>query len=102
MAAHNGLLAPLAMFIIAGAYYFLSAQRIINEDFMDHSVRQMVGLMYLSDVGFNLVTAHLASKSEGKKKASKKAKKCSSSSDAASASSDAGKKTKKEKKKKGD
>jgi len=68
MAAHNGLLAPLAMFIIAGAYYFLSAQRIINEDFMDHSVRQMVGLMYLSDVGFNLVTAHLASKSEGKKK----------------------------------
>ena len=60
------------MFIIAGAYYFLSAQRIINEDFMDHSVRQMVGLMYLSDVGFNLVTAHLASKSEGKKKASKK------------------------------
>ena len=72
MAAHNGLLAPLAMFIIAGAYYFLSAQRIINEDFMDHSVRQMVGLMYLSDVGFNLVTAHLASKSEGKKKASKK------------------------------
>ena len=54
MAAHNGLLAPLAMFIIAGAYYFLSAQRIINEDFMDHSVRQMVGLMYLSDVGFNL------------------------------------------------
>ena len=69
MAAHNGLLAPLAMFIIAGAYYFLSAQRIINEDFMDHSVRQMVGLMYLSDVGF---TAHLASKSEGKKKASKK------------------------------
>tara|TARA_B100000482_G_scaffold178034_1_gene148859 strand:+ start:105 stop:755 length:651 start_codon:yes stop_codon:yes gene_type:complete len=72
MAADNGLLAPLAMFIIAGAYYFLSAQRIINEDFMDHSVRQMVGLMYLSDVGFNLVTAHLASKSEGKKKASKK------------------------------
>jgi hypothetical protein len=72
MAAHDGLLAPLAMFIIAGAYYFLSAQRIINEDFMDHSVRQMVGLMYLSDVGFNLVTAHLASKSEGKKKASKK------------------------------
>ena len=72
MAAHNGLLAPLAMFIIAGAYYFLSAQRIINEDFMDHSVRQMVGLMYLSDVSFNLVTAHLASKSEGKKKASKK------------------------------
>ena len=68
MAAHNGLLAPLAMFIIAGAYYFLSAQRIINEDFMDHSVRQMVGLMYLSDV----FTAHLASKSEGKKKASKK------------------------------
>ena len=47
MAADNGLLAPLAMFIIAGAYYFLSAQRIINEDFMDHSVRQMVGLMYL-------------------------------------------------------
>ena len=72
MAADNGILAPLAMFIIAGAYYFLSAQRIINEDFMDHSVRQMVGLMYLSDVGFNLVTAHLASKSEGKKKASKK------------------------------
>ena len=72
MAADNGILAPLAMFIIAGAYYFLSAQRIINEDFMDHSVRQMVGLMYLSDVSFNLVTAHLASKSEGKKKASKK------------------------------
>ena len=72
MAVDNGLLAPLAMFIIAGAYYFLSAQRIINEDFVDASVRQMVGLMYISDVGFNLVASRL-SKSKGKKKASKKA-----------------------------
>ena len=72
MAVDNGLLAPLAIFIIAGAYYFLSAQRIINEDFVDASVRQMVGLMYISDVGFNLVASRL-SKSKGKKKASKKA-----------------------------
>ena len=72
MAVDNGLLAPLAMFIIAGAYYFLSAQRIINEDFVDASVRQMVGLMYISDVGFNLVASRL-SKSKGKKTASKKA-----------------------------
>ncbi len=72
MAVDNGLLAPLAMFIIAGAYYFLSAQRIINEDFVDASVRQMVGLMYISDVGFNLVASRL-SKSKGKTKASKKA-----------------------------
>ena len=72
MAVDNDLLAPLAMFIIAGAYYFLSAQRIINEDFVDASVRQMVGLMYISDVGFNLVASRL-SKSKGKKTASKKA-----------------------------
>lgn len=72
MAVDNGLLAPLAIFIIAGAYYFLSAQRIINEDFVDASVRQMVGLMYISDVGFNLVASRL-SKSKGKKTASKKA-----------------------------
>ena len=72
MAVDNDLLAPLAIFIIAGAYYFLSAQRIINEDFVDASVRQMVGLMYISDVGFNLVASRL-SKSKGKKTASKKA-----------------------------
>ena len=72
MAVDNDLLAPLAMFIIAGAYYFLSAQRIINEDFVDASVRQMVGLMYISDVGFNLVTSRL-SRSKGKKTAPKKA-----------------------------
>ena len=72
MAVDNGLLAPLAIFIIAGAYYFLSAQRIINEDFVDASVRQMVGLMYISDVGFNLVASRL-SKSKRKKTASKKA-----------------------------
>lgn len=72
MAVDNGLLAPLAIFIVAGAYYFLSAQRIINEDFVDASVRQMVGLMYISDVGFNLVASRL-SKSKGKKTASKKA-----------------------------
>ena len=72
MAVDNDLLAPLAIFIIAGAYYFLSAQRIINEDFVDASVRQMVGLMYISDVGFNLVASRL-SKSKGKTTASKKA-----------------------------
>lgn len=72
MAVDNDLLAPLAIFIIAGAYYFLSAQRIINEDFVDASVRQMVGLMYISDVGFNLVASRL-SKSKRKKTASKKA-----------------------------
>ena len=72
MAVDNDLLAPLAMFIIAGAYYFLSAQRIINEDFVDASVRQMVGLMYISDVGFNLVTSRV-SRSKGKKTAPKKA-----------------------------
>ena len=59
MAVDNGLLAPLAIFIIAGAYYFLSAQRIINEDFVDASVRQMVGLMYISDaVSYTHLRAH--------------------------------------------
>ena len=48
----DGLLPPLLQFLAAGAYYFLSAQTIINRGFVHPDVRQMVGLMCLSDSSF--------------------------------------------------
>ena len=48
----DGLLSPLLQFLAAGAYYFLSAQTIINRGFVHPDVRQMVGLMCLSDSSF--------------------------------------------------
>jgi len=48
----DGLLPSLLMFLAAGAYYFLSAQTIINRGFFHLDVRQMVGLMCLSDSSF--------------------------------------------------
>jgi hypothetical protein len=48
----DGLLPSLLLFLAAGAYYFLSAQTIINRGFVHPDVRQMVGLMCLSDSSF--------------------------------------------------
>ena len=48
----DGLLPPLLQFLAAGAYYFLSTQTIINRGFVHPDVRQMVGLMCLSDSSF--------------------------------------------------
>ena len=48
----DGLLPPLLQFLAAGAYYFLSAQTIITRGFVHPDVRQMVGLMCLSDSSF--------------------------------------------------
>ena len=53
----DGLLSPLLQFLAAGAYYFLSAQTIINRGFVHPDVRQMVGLMSLSDSSFCLLTS---------------------------------------------
>ena len=53
----DGLLPPLLQFLAAGAYYFLSAQTIINRGFVHPDVRQMVGLMSLSDSSFCLLTS---------------------------------------------
>tara|TARA_B110000977_G_C11086622_1_gene494939 strand:- start:2509 stop:3609 length:1101 start_codon:yes stop_codon:yes gene_type:complete len=43
------------MFLCAGAYYFLSAQMIINKTFVAPEVRQMVGVMTCSDTVFCVV-----------------------------------------------
>ena len=53
----DGLLSPLLQFLAAGAYYFLSAQTIISRGFVHPDVRQMVGLMSLSDSSFCLLTS---------------------------------------------
>lgn len=72
----DGLVFPVAAFILTGAFYFISAQMIVNNNFViEKDVRQMVGLMYLSDVSYNLITGALSSfSSNGKKKAAKASK----------------------------
>ena len=72
------LIFPVAGFLLTGAYYFLSAQQIINNAFViEKEVRHMSGIMYMSDVSFNLITSavsSLSSNSEGSKKKEKKKK----------------------------
>ena len=52
----DGLLLHLLQFLAAGAYYFLSAQTIINRGYVHPDVRQMVGLMCLSDSSFCMLS----------------------------------------------
>ena len=56
----DGLAFPVFGFLATGAYYFLSAQEIINNDFVSGEVRQMVGLMCLSDVAFCVLTSRMS------------------------------------------
>ena len=56
----DGLAFPVFGFLATGAYYFLSAQEIINNDFVSGEVRQMVGLMCLSDVAFCVLTSRVS------------------------------------------
>ena len=65
----HGLVVGVAAFLVTGAYYFLSAQEIINNKFViEKEVRHMVGLMYLSDVSFNLITAAVSSLSSSSRR----------------------------------
>ena len=56
----DGLAFPVFGFLATGAYYFLSAQEIINNNFVSGEVRQMVGLMCLSDVAFCVLTSRVS------------------------------------------
>jgi hypothetical protein len=66
---NDDLIFPVCAFLLTGAYYFLSAQEIINNAFVHGDVRQMVGIMYLSDVSFNLITGALSSSSSASRRA---------------------------------
>ena len=56
----DGLAVPVGLFLASGAYYFLSAQEIINNTFVSPEVRQMSALLCASDVSFCLITSRLS------------------------------------------
>ena len=58
------------LFLFAGAYYFLSNQRIVSAGLVHAEVHQSVGLLYTADVCFNLASAALERRASSKRRRS--------------------------------